>query len=139
MTINQALVSGFLGRDPEPKNNSQSGQDMCFFSVATNFSTKNESGEWETQTEWHRIVCFGRLASLAIQHLKKGSRVTVLGRLRTRKWTGKDGIDRYATEIVAEKVEFMALGQAEEAASSRATTYQQPVASSTYDDDAVPF
>lgn len=108
MTVNQATICGFVGQAPELKANAQSGSDMAFFSIATTFATKNESGEWEKQTEWHSIVCFGRLATLAHQYLRKGSRCLVIGRLRTRKWTSKaDGTEKYKTEIIAEKLEFM--------------------------------
>lgn len=144
MTINQALICGFVGQEPELKPNSQTGSDMCFFSVATTHATKNEAGEWEKQTEWHSIVCFGRLATLAGQHLHKGSRVTVLGRLRTRKWTGKqDGIDRYKTEIIANNLEFMSSSGDSESAQPQPESRPQrgydqttPVA---YDDGDVPF
>lgn len=107
MTWSQTVVCGFVGGEISLKPNAQSASNMAFFTVATNTSRQNETGEWEKETEWHSIVCFGRLADQAKQYLSKGMRVLVVGRNRTRKWTGKDGIDRYKTEIVANTLEFM--------------------------------
>ena len=139
MSINQALVSGFMGRDPEQKTSAATDTEMCFFTVATNYSTKNASGEWETMTEWHSIVCFGRLANLAVQNLKKGCRVTVLGRMHTKKWTGKDGVERQKTEIIAEKLEFSGSSSTDEGNSQRPAQVAQQAAPAAFDDSDVPF
>lgn len=138
MTYTTTIVCGFVGQDPELKNSAQTGTDMCFFTVATRHSTKNESGEWDTQTEWHSIVTYGRLATQAHQYLKKGSRVTVIGRNKTRKWTGKDGIERYKTEVVASTLEFMT-NVSDEVAPQRSAPVAQQAMPNAVDSEDIPF
>ena len=98
-SVNKVILVGNLGKDPEMRY-SASGEAICNFSIATTESWKDkQSGEKKEATEWHRLSYFGKLAEICGQYLKKGSQVYVEGSLRTRKWTDKDGQERYTTEI----------------------------------------
>ncbi len=99
-TINKAIIIGRLGKDPDLRY-APSGTAIASFSVATNHSMKNESGEWVDKTEWHNVVTFGRTAEFAGEYLKKGRLVYVEGRLQTSSWEDQQGQKRYKTEIVA--------------------------------------
>ena len=106
-SINKVIIVGNLGRDPENRY-LPSGEQVTGISVATTERWKDKAtGEQKELTEWHRISFFGKLAEIAGQYLKKGSQVYVEGRLRTRKYTDKDGIDRYATEIIADTMQML--------------------------------
>ena len=99
-SVNKAIIVGNLGKDPEVRYTA-SGEAMCNITVATSENWKDKAtGERKELTEWHRISFFGKLAEIAGQYLKKGSQVYVEGSIRTRKWTDKDGQDRWNTEIV---------------------------------------
>jgi single-strand DNA-binding protein len=99
--VNKAILVGNLGKDPEVRR-TQSGEPVVSFSVATSESWRDKtSGERKEKTEWHRIVIFNEnLAKVAEQYLRKGSKVYIEGQLSTRKWTDKDGQEKYTTEIV---------------------------------------
>ena len=98
-SVNKVILIGNLGKDPEVRYTA-SGEAMCNFTLATTESWKDKStGEKKELTEWHRVSFFGKLAEICGQYLKKGSQVYVEGSLRTRKWTDKDGQERYTTEI----------------------------------------
>jgi len=98
--LNRVTLIGNLGKDPEVRH-LESGSAVGKFSVATNESYKDKAGEWQTNTEWHNIVCWRNLAERAERTLKKGSLVYVEGKLTTRKWQDKEGNDKYTTEVVA--------------------------------------
>ncbi len=106
-SINKVILIGNLGRDPEVRY-TPSGAAICNVSVATtrNWKDKN-SGEKVEETEWHRVVFYDRLAEIAGEYLKKGRPVYVEGRLKTRKWTDKDGIEKYTTEIIADQMQLL--------------------------------
>ena len=105
--VNKAILVGNLGRDPEVRY-SPNGQAVANVTLATSESWKDKtSGEKQEKTEWHRVVFFGRLAEIAGEYLKKGAQIYVEGRLQTRKWTDKDGHDRYTTEIVANDMQML--------------------------------
>lgn len=105
--VNKAILVGNLGRDPEVRY-SPNGQAVANVTLATSESWKDKtSGEKQEKTEWHRVVFFGRLAEIAGEYLKKGAQIYVEGRLQTRKWTDKDGKDRYTTEIVANDMQML--------------------------------
>ena len=107
MSINKVIIVGNLGRDPENRY-LPSGEQVTSIAVATTDRWRDKtSGEQKEQTEWHRISFFGKLAEIAGQYLKKGSQVYIEGRLRTRKYTDKEGIDRYATEIIADTMQML--------------------------------
>lgn len=105
--INKVIVLGNLGKDPEVRYMPSGGQ-VTNITVATSESWKDkDTGEQKEVTEWHRIVFFNRLAEIAGQYLKKGSQVYIEGALKTRKWQGQDGQDRYTTEIVASEMQML--------------------------------
>lgn len=98
--INKVMIIGNLGQDPEVKF-LPSGGAVANISIATSESWKDkQTGEQKEKTEWHRVVIFGKLAEIAGEYLKKGSKVYIEGSLQTRKWTNKEGQDQYTTEIV---------------------------------------
>jgi single-strand DNA-binding protein len=106
-SVNKVILIGNLGRDPEVRY-TPNGSAVCNVSLATtrNWKDKN-SGERVEETEWHRVVFFDRLAEIAGEYLKKGRPVYVEGRLKTRKWTDKDGVEKYTTEIMAEQMQLL--------------------------------
>lgn len=105
--VNKVLLIGNLGKDPETRY-MPSGKAATNFSIATSERFKDkETGEPRERTEWHRIACFDRLAEIAAEYLKKGSKVFIEGKLRTRKWTDKDGKDQYSTEIIADQLQML--------------------------------
>lgn len=108
-SVNKAIIVGNLGRDPEVRY-TQGGQAVCNFSVATNEKWRDKSGNDQEQTEWHRIVTWGKLAELCGEYLAKGRTVYLEGRLQTREWTDKQGDKRFTTEVVARDVQFLDRG-----------------------------
>ena len=116
-SVNKVIVVGNLGRDPEMRT-FPSGDQVANVTVATTDRWKDkQSGEMREATEWHRIVFNGRLAEIAGQYLRKGSQVYVEGSLRTRKWTDKDGIEKYTTEIRADQMQMLGSRQGQGAPS----------------------
>ena len=106
-SVNKVIIVGNLGRDPEIRY-MPSGDAIANIAVATSYKSKDRnSGEQKELTEWHRISFFGRMAEIVGQYLKKGSSVYVEGRLQTRKYTDKDGIERYSTDIIAENMQML--------------------------------
>ena len=105
--INKVIIVGNLGQDPETRY-MPSGAAVTNFTVATNESWKDkQTGEQKERTEWHRVAMFNRLAEIAAEYLRKGSQVYIEGKLRTRKWQGQDGQDRYTTEIIADEMQML--------------------------------
>lgn len=100
MSVNKVILVGRLGRDPETRYTS-GGQAVANFSVATDESYKDRSGERQKRTEWHKIVVWGKQAEIAQQYLKKGSLVFIEGRIQSREWQDKEGQKRTSFEIVA--------------------------------------
>ena len=109
MAVNIAIVVGNLGRDPEVRF-TQNGRAVANFSVATSESWTGQDGSPQERTEWHNIVVWGKQAEACGQYLAKGRQVFVQGRIQTRKWTDQNGQDRYTTEIVAQRVQFLGGG-----------------------------
>jgi single-strand DNA-binding protein len=106
-SVNKVIVVGNLGRDPEMRS-FPSGDQVANVTIATTDKWKDkQSGEMKEATEWHRVVFNGRLAEIVGQYLRKGSQVYVEGSLRTRKWTDKDGIEKYTTEIRADQMQML--------------------------------
>ena len=106
MAVNIAIIAGNLGRDPEVRF-TQSGRPVATLSVATSEVWNDQDGNRQERTEWHRVVVFGKTAESCGQYLAKGRQVCVQGRIQTRKWTDQNGQDRYTTEIVAQRVDFL--------------------------------
>ena len=105
--INKVIIIGNLGQDPETRHTA-GGSAVTNLSVATSETWKDkQTGEKKEQTEWHRVVMFARLAEIAGEYLRKGSKVYIEGRLQTRKWQDRDGQDRYTTEIVANDLQML--------------------------------
>ena len=105
--VNKVILIGNLGQDPEIKY-MPSGGAVANVRLATSESWKDKtSGEMQERTEWHTVVFFNRLAEIVGEYLKKGGKIYVEGSLRTRKWQGKDGQDRYSTEIVASEMQML--------------------------------
>ena len=104
-TLNKVMILGNLGRDPEVRQ-TQSGRTVANFSVATT-DTWGTGEDRQERTEWHQVVVWGKSAEACGQYLTKGRQVLVEGRLQTRRYEDKDGVTRYATEIVAQQVQFL--------------------------------
>jgi single-strand DNA-binding protein len=104
--INKVILVGNLGNDPEVRY-SQSGSAITTISVATSESWKDKNGEQQERTEWHRVKFFGRLAEIAGEYLKKGRQVYIEGSLRTEKYTDKSGVEKYATDIIANEMQML--------------------------------
>ena len=106
-SVNKVILVGNLGADPEVRY-LPSGDAVANIRLATTDRYKDKaSGEFKEMTEWHRVAFFGRLAEIVSEYLKKGSSVYIEGRLRTRKWQGQDGQERYSTEIVADQMQML--------------------------------
>ncbi len=106
-SVNKIIIVGNLGKDPEVRY-APSGSAICSITVATSRQWKDKtSGERQEETEWHRITLFDRLAEIAAEYLKKGRPVYIEGRLKTRKYTDKDGVEKYATDIIATEMQLL--------------------------------
>ncbi len=106
-SVNKVILVGNLGRDPETRYTADGGTAICNILVATSRRYKDSQGQLQEETEWHRVVFFGRQAEVAQTYLRKGNPVYVEGRLRTRRYTDKEGVERYYTEIIAESMQFL--------------------------------
>lgn len=105
-SVNKVILLGNLGRDPETRYTT-GGDAVTNLNIATSEQWKDKSGEKQERTEWHRVVLFGRQAEIAGEYLKKGRSVYIEGRLQTRKYTDKDGVEKYSTEIVADRMQLI--------------------------------
>ena len=105
-SVNKVILIGNLGRDPEVRY-MPSGDAVANISIATTETWKDKNGEKQEKTEWHRVAMFGKTAEVAGEYLKKGSQVYIEGRLETRKWTDKEGQERYTTEIRADRMQML--------------------------------
>lgn len=105
-SVNKVIILGNLGRDPETRYTT-GGDAVTNLNIATSEQWKDKSGEKQERTEWHRVVLFGRQAEIASEYLKKGRSVYIEGRLQTRKYTDKDGVEKYSTEIVADRMQLI--------------------------------
>ena len=97
--VNKCILIGNLGKDPEVRY-TQQGKAITSLTLATSESWKDQSGQIQEKTEWHKVSIFGKLAEIAGEYLKKGSQVYIEGKLQTSKWTNKEGQDQYTTEVV---------------------------------------
>ena len=137
---NHVMIFGNLGAAPDTRQTA-SGLAVTNLSVATNERVKQQ-GEWTDHTEWHRVTVFGKQAEVCNQFLAKGSKVLVTGKLRTRKFTDKQGQERWSTEILADSVEFGSransnMGNAPQPSNSPAPA--APAPSSAWPEDEIPF
>lgn len=133
--INKVIIIGNLGRDPEIRYMPNGGA-VTNLTIATSEAWKDKTtGEQQEKTEWHRIVLFKRLAEIAAEYLKKGSKVYIEGKLQTRKWQEQNGQDRYTTEIVGSELQFLDSKPAQ--GSSKEASQPEPVMGGF--DDEIPF
>lgn len=158
--VNKVILLGNLGADPE-KRETPNGTTVTNLRLATSEQwTDKQSGERRENTEWHRVVMFGRLADIAAQYLSKGSQVYIEGKIQTRKWQDQSGNDRYSTEIIASEMQLLGgrggggggfdqdpgysggssygggYGGAQQGGGGRTN---EPVSGGAFDDDDVPF
>lgn len=146
MALNQAQIIGNLGKDPETRY-MPNGDAVTNITVATTEKWKDKNGEKQEHTEWHRVVFFGKVAEIAGEYLKKGSSVFVQGKLKTKKWTDKGGVDHYTTEIIADKLEFSGSkkeggndsGKGERSSNSESKAPQKTGTSFDDMDDDIPY
>ena len=106
MSLNKCMIIGNLGRDPEMRY-TPSGQAVTQFSVATNRNFRDQQGEWQSETEWFRVVVWGDQGERVAEYLRKGHKVYVEGRLQTRQWEDQSGNKRYTTELIANRVQSL--------------------------------
>ncbi len=150
MSVNKVILVGRLGRDPETRYTS-GGQAVCNFTLATDETFKDRSGERQKRTEWHRIVLWGKLAEIAQQYLKKGTMVYIEGRIQSRQWDDRDGNKRTTFEIVGNVMRMLST-RAETAAAAAAAAgapadteapapaaADEPAAGPEISDEDIPF
>lgn len=141
MSVNKVILVGRLGQDPQV-NYTANGSAVANISVATSERWKDkQTGEQREQTEWNRVVFFNRLAEIVGKYLRKGSMVYVEGKLQTKKWTDKNGIDRYQTEIVANEMQMIG-GRESDSFDQRGSFDQRNQQAKSFDDDfdsTIPF
>ncbi len=153
-SVNKVILVGNLGKDPEVRY-APSGDAIANVTLATTENWKDKNGEKQEKTEWHRVSFFGKTAEVVGQYLKKGSQVYVEGRIQTRKWTDKEGQERYTTEIVADKMQMLGSrsgstsmdgdsGESRRPAAARPASSSSPASKSSgssFDDmeDDIPF
>lgn len=135
--LNRCEFIGRLGKDPETRYSADSNA-ICNFSIAVGYKSKDK----ET-TEWVRVTAFGKLAGICADYLKKGSQVFIAGRMTTRKWVNKDGVDQYTTEVVADQMQMLGGRTAEDTppvAKPKPDAYRAIKEGNIVDlDDDVPF
>lgn len=137
--VNKVILIGHLGKDPEVRYNPQGGA-LATLSLATSESWKDKtSGEKQEKTEWHRVVAFGRTAEIIGEYLKKGAPVYIEGKLQTRKWTDKDGQDKYTTEVVCLAMQMLGSRGTPERQESEAPEKPRSSTSAPEFDDEIPF
>ena len=133
-SLNKAILIGNIGKDFELRKTA-AGSSIANLTLATTRRYKDGQGQPQEETEWHNIVFFGKTAEIASQYLHKGSSVYVEGRLRTRKYTDKQGIERYATDIIGETLQFLDSKKSTGESNVRSTNVSKAPA----DDADVPF
>ena len=145
--LNKVILIGRLGKDPETRY-MPNGEAVCNFSVATSEAWNDRNGQRQERTEWHNITMYRRLAEIAGQYLKKGSQVYLEGRIQSRKYQGKDGVERTAYNIIVNKMKMLGGGsdgqQAQPAQGEAPTTPRRqaqatPAAPVDDVDDDIPF
>lgn len=136
--LNKVQLIGRLGQDPEIKV-LDSGTTVANFSLATDKKYKNKAGETVQDTQWHRIVCFNKLAELAEKYLKKGSLIYAEGEIKYRSYEDKDGVKRYLTEIFIDTFRFLDMKKDSDTAVSNVKQEQQAEEPHTDGKDQLPF
>jgi single-strand DNA-binding protein len=139
-SVNKVTLVGNLGADPENRF-MPNGDAACNIRLATTESWKDKtSGEKKELTEWHRVVFYRKLAEIAGQYLKKGATVYVEGRIRTRKWTDKEGVERYSTEIEANEMQMFGKAESQPRQNAKPAKPSPPSSGGGFNDsDDIPF
>tara|TARA_B100000886_G_scaffold306344_1_gene238649 strand:- start:424 stop:849 length:426 start_codon:yes stop_codon:yes gene_type:complete len=137
-SLNKVILIGNLGQDPEARFTPQ-GTAVTNLSIATNESWKDQSGETQDRTEWHRVVMYGRMAETAVEYMKKGQMVYVEGRLNTREWEDQNQIKRKTTEIRCDNFTMLGRRSDAPAGQSQGTMSPSPSAPDSEVDDDLPF
>ena len=135
-SVNKAIIIGNLGKDPELRY-TPSGTAVTSLSVATTDRFKDKSGAQQSRTDWHNVVCWGRLAEIARDYLKKGNPVYIEGRIQYRSYDGKEGVKRYRTDIVATSMQLLGSRQAGETGPAESAEVPEPQVAPEEDD--LPF
>lgn len=145
MSLNKVILIGRLGKDPETRY-MPNGEAVCNFSVATSEAWNDRNGQRQERTEWHNITMYRRLAEIAGQYLKKGSQVYLEGKIQSRKYTDKNGVERTAYDIIANEMKMLGGGGSDEQQAQPAQgetptppRRQAPSAPAEDIDDDVPF
>jgi single-strand DNA-binding protein len=123
--VNKVILVGNLGQDPEVRY-MPNGNAVANLTLATSESWKDQAGQLQERTEWHRITMYRRLAEIAGEYLRKGSQIYVEGKLQTRKWQDQSGQDRYTTEIIADQMQMLGGGKGGQAGQSDGGSQAQP-------------
>ncbi|WP_371193508.1 single-stranded DNA-binding protein [Glaciecola sp. SC05] len=122
--VNKVIIVGNLGNDPEVRY-MPNGNAVANLSLATSESWKDQQGQQQERTEWHRVTMYRRLAEIAGEYLKKGSQIYIEGKLQTRKWQDQQGNDKYTTEIIADQLQMLG-GRSEGGQGGQGGTYNKP-------------
>ena len=134
-SVNKVIILGNVGQDPEIR---QGDFIVAALSIATTRKWRDKAGETQSETEWHRVSAFGRLAEIISQYVRKGDPIYIEGRLRTRKYEDKQGVERWVTEIIAEQLQLLRQKDSDEKPAQAKPAAQRRAPESTYDSD-VPF
>ena len=134
--MNHVTLIGRLGADPDIRN-TPGGTTIANLRLATN-ERRKQGNEWVDETEWHRVVAFGKTAETLAQHFTKGSEIAIEGSIRTNKWTDKDGKDRYTTEIMCNRLHFVGGKRSDARQDDRPQQAEKPAAPLGPDDE-IPF
>lgn len=134
-SVNKVIILGNVGQDPEIR---EGNFIVAALSIATTRKWRDKAGETQSETEWHRVSAFGRLAEIISQYVRKGDPIYIEGRLRTRKYEDKQGGERWVTEIIAEQLQLLRQKDSDEKPAQAKPAAQRRAPESTYDSD-VPF
>lgn len=135
-SVNKVIILGNVGQDPEIR---QGNFIVAALSIATTRKWRDKAGETQSETEWHRVSAFGRLAEIISQYVRKGDPIYIEGRLRTRKYEDKQGVERWVTEIIAEQLQLLRQKDSDEKPAQPKPAAQRRAPEPAYDDSDVPF
>lgn len=135
-SVNKVIILGNVGQDPEIR---QGNFIVAALSIATTRKWRDKAGETQSETEWHRVSAFGRLAEIISQYVRKGDPIYIEGRLRTRKYEDKQGGERWVTEIIAEQLQLLRQKDSDEKPAQPKPAAQRRAPEPAYDDSDVPF
>lgn len=135
-SVNKVIILGNVGQDPEIR---EGNFIVAALSIATSRKWRDKAGETQSETEWHRVSAFGRLAEIISQYVRKGDPIYIEGRLRTRKYEDKQGVERWVTEIIAEQLQLLRQKDSDEKPAQPKPAAQRRAPEPAYDDSDVPF